>query len=114
MSAPVLRSNVLDRDQQDCGEMPLALLRKCPLLRFAVKVRANPHNPASDVTVYNWRADAITYQLGEETMYAILQQYQTRSAKSHLAPRYLEAPPWHMRPPRTDLSLKDVISEYNI
>jgi ribonuclease HI len=111
LSCGAMCSTAINALQQECGEMPLALRRKRLLLRFAGKVRANPQNPAGDVTVYNWRADARSYQPGKETVYAILQQYEAGTGRAHLAPRPLEAPPWHMCPPRTDLSLNQRISK---
>ena len=111
LACGAMRSTAVNALQQDCGEMPLALRRKRSLLRFAVKVRANPLNPARDVTVYNWRSNPKKYQPGKETIFEILHQYEGDTERVQLAPRPLEAPPWHLRPPLTDLSLKDIISK---
>jgi ribonuclease HI/exonuclease III len=107
------RSTAVNALQQDCGEMPLWIRRRRLLLRFAVKVAANPCNPASSLPKLDWQAThaKIPYRTGQEPLNVILQQYLAGSDRQAAAPRRLMAPPWHLKSPLTDSALTKLFSK---
>ena len=99
--------------QQDCGEMPLHLRRQRLLLRYAVKVAANPANPACRLTQLDWQVShaKTPYETGKGPINTVLADYLAGSSRTAAPPRRLPTPPWHLKPPLTDSALSLLLSK---
>jgi len=99
--------------QQECGEMPLNVRRKRSVIRFALKVAANPSNPAKEVTELHWKSIyGRKYETGKEPIYIILRNFIERHPGPLPALQTRPVfPPWKVQKPHTDIFLSDLINK---
>jgi hypothetical protein len=93
--------------------MPLHLRRRRLLLRYAVKVAANPANPASKLTELDWQVThaKTPYETGKGPLNTVLLHYLAGSDRTATAPKRLQTPPWQLKPPLTDSALTKLVSK---
>ena len=111
LSCCAFRSTANNAIQQDCGEMPLWIRRRKLLLRFAVKIAANPRNPANALTLNDWQTEWGQYQAGKVPLNKILREYRTSNEGLPIVPTRLMTPPWHLKPVNTDTALTNLIDK---
>ena len=89
------------------------LRRQRLLLRYAVKVAANPANPASRLAQLDCQVShaKTPYETGKGPINTVLADYLAGSSRTAAPPRRLLTPPWHLKPPLTDSALSLQLSK---